>query len=337
MEPVSVVIPTYNRAALLPAAIDSVLRAVDDGDEIIVADDGSTDSTACAVRRFAPRVRHLALPHRGAGAARNAGIAASAHDLVAFADSDDEWLPNRLRWQRPLLSAESGLVFAFSDFGQLYPDGRREMSYVRRWSGDQRGWDAILGPARRLAEFLAAPTAGEGGVAVHVGSLYGAELQANYVNVNTVLVRRSAAGDSLRFADDLPTFEDWDCFARLSRRGPCAYVDGPTALQRTHDGPRLTDSSLAVRLQARLTVIERNWGSDPDFLGRNGRSVARTVYRLRRSLARYWLLAGHRAEARRILAQLDGVALERLAARLPPSLLRLAGPAIRGWRHLAAP
>ncbi len=337
MEPVSVVIPTYNRAVLLPAAIGSVLQAVADGDEIIVADDGSTDGTAGIVRRFAPRVRYLACAHRGAGSARNAGIAACTHDLVAFADSDDEWLPQRLRWQRPLLARGSGLVFAFSDFGQLYPDGRREMSYVRRWSGDRRGWESILGPARPLADFLPDPADGEARIAVHIGSLYEAELQANYVNVNTVLARRSVAGEALRFADDLPTFEDWECFARLTRRGPCAYIDGPTALQRSHGGPRLTDSSLAVRLQARLTIIERNWGCDPDFLGRTGPLVARTVYRLRRSLARHWLMAGQCDEARRVLAQIDGAAVERLAAGLPPSLLRLAAPLIRGVQHLAAP
>jgi len=72
---------------------------------------------------------------------------------------------------------------------------------------------------------------------VHIGSMYLRELHANYINVNTLLVRRSLAGNALIFGEKLPTYEDWECFACISRVGLCAYLDIDTALQRAHKGP----------------------------------------------------------------------------------------------------
>src|SRR5215213_4961126 len=97
---ISVVIPTYNRARLLPRAIDSALAACAPGDEIIVADDGSTDGTEAALAPYQSRIRYLPLPHRGAAAARNAGMTAARTPLVALLDSDDEFMPDKLTLQR---------------------------------------------------------------------------------------------------------------------------------------------------------------------------------------------------------------------------------------------
>src|SRR4051812_26283844 len=88
---VSIVIPTYNRAALVGRAIESALRAASPGDEILVVDDGSTDGTEAALASFRDRIRFITAPHRGAGATRNRGIAEAGGDLIAFLDSDDEW------------------------------------------------------------------------------------------------------------------------------------------------------------------------------------------------------------------------------------------------------
>jgi len=284
MEPVSVVIPTYNRAARLPSTIDSVLGAVDGGDEIIVVDDGSTDATEELLRRYGERLRYLKLPNRGAGAARNSGVAACSYDLVAFADSDDLWLPQRLLWERPLLARERSLVFVFSDFGYRHTNGQLEMSYVHQWSDDPSRWDAILGPTHRLADFVG--TAGAD-VAVHFGSLSAAELITNYISVNTLLVRKSLAGDALHFAEDLPTYEEWECFARISRRGACAYIDAPTAIHCAHDGPRLTDASSAVRLATRLRIIERTLGSGENLPETYIRILEDTADELSKMLARH--------------------------------------------------
>ena len=94
--PVCVVIPAYNRAAVLPRCIDSVwAQRPAFPTEVIVVDDNSSDDTAAVARSLGARViRHAT--NRGAWAARNAGLGATSCEWVAFLDSDDEWLPNHL-------------------------------------------------------------------------------------------------------------------------------------------------------------------------------------------------------------------------------------------------
>jgi hypothetical protein len=95
---VSVVIPAYNRAGVVPRAIESVRRQRYTTWEIVVVDDASRDGTAAVVERCGDRrircVRHPV--NRGCPAARNTGIEAAAGEIVAFLDSDDEWLPDHL-------------------------------------------------------------------------------------------------------------------------------------------------------------------------------------------------------------------------------------------------
>ena len=96
---VTVVIPTYNRKGLLPRALTSVARQTRPPDEVIVVDDGSTDDTEGLVRREFPDVRYLQQENRGVAAARNRGIREAKGEWLAFLDSDDEWLPQKLTRQ----------------------------------------------------------------------------------------------------------------------------------------------------------------------------------------------------------------------------------------------
>jgi glycosyltransferase involved in cell wall biosynthesis len=102
---VSVIIPTFDRAAVLPRAIDSALAQSGPALEILVADDGSGDDTPAALARYSadPRVRVLRLPHGGVCRARNAAVAEARAPLIAFLDSDDEWLPGKLSAQCDML------------------------------------------------------------------------------------------------------------------------------------------------------------------------------------------------------------------------------------------
>ena len=104
--PVSVVIPAYNRAATIGAAIDSVLRQTFTDFELVVVDDGSTDGTLAAARAVTdPRLRVVAAPHNlGAAGARNLGVAEARGTWIAFQDSDDEWLPEKLARQMARLA-----------------------------------------------------------------------------------------------------------------------------------------------------------------------------------------------------------------------------------------
>ncbi len=323
MENISVVIPTYNRAALLRRAIETVIQGTSPEDEIIVVDDGSTDETAQVPGEFEQEIRYIPIPNGGAGAARNAGVRAATHDLIGFADSDDEWMPGRLDQQRPLMESRRDLVFSFSDFGQLFPDGHIEKHWLQKWHHDPRSWDEILGPGQPCSE-LTSLSEGVEDVTVHIGSMYPKLLHKGYVNVNTLLVRRSLAGDQLHFGLGLPTWEDYECSARLARLGPCAYLDIDTALQRAHQGPRLTDADKIQVAKAHLEVIRRVWATDGAFVRDHGAEVDAVEESLNKSLARRYLVREQFEQARLSAAKLHHLHLETALLRLPSPILSTA-------------
>jgi glycosyltransferase involved in cell wall biosynthesis len=117
---VSVVIPAYNAAPFLAAAIGSVQRQAHAATQIIVVDDASTDETL-ALARAIPGVLCIAESHRGIGATRNSGIAAASGDLLAFLDADDLWADDKLARQlavlesRPEVDLVGGRVEQFFD------------------------------------------------------------------------------------------------------------------------------------------------------------------------------------------------------------------------------
>jgi glycosyltransferase involved in cell wall biosynthesis len=99
---VSAIIPTFNRMDTLTRSIRSVLDQTFKDIELIVVDDGSTDSTPELVRKISGSIVYLYQAHQGVSSARNKGISASSGDLVAFLDSDDEWKPEKIEKQLQL-------------------------------------------------------------------------------------------------------------------------------------------------------------------------------------------------------------------------------------------
>jgi len=266
---VSVVIPTYNRAKLVTRAVESALRAVEPDDEILVVDDGSTDDTAAVVSRYGAPVRFVAAPHGGAGATRNRGLAEARNPLVAFLDSDDAWMPDKLRIQRALMEARPDVAFCFSDFqvrndmtGEMYAGG------IKAWVHADMPWDTLIGPGQPFSAIAGLPP-GRRDFTVRIGDLYPALVEYGCVAMFTTMLRRDLPGGLPRFPTDLPTFEDWQFAGELARRGPAAYLDCDTATQHGHASPRLTDANLLVRAQTRVAILERVWGRDPAFLDRH--------------------------------------------------------------------
>jgi glycosyltransferase involved in cell wall biosynthesis len=110
---ISVVIPVYNGAAYIGQAIESALDQTLPPGEILVVDDGSTDSTAAVVRRYPAPVRHIPQAHRGSATARNLGVREAQGDLLALLDADDEWLPEKLALQAAALREDPRLDLVF--------------------------------------------------------------------------------------------------------------------------------------------------------------------------------------------------------------------------------
>lgn len=123
---VSVILPTYNRAGTLERAIRSVLSQTCDDFELIVTDDGSTDATRSILGRCSrlAKVRVVVSRHRGCAAARNLGVRSAKAPLIAFQDSDDEWLPHKLESAvRVLSSTLGGAGIFYSDMTRIHEDG----------------------------------------------------------------------------------------------------------------------------------------------------------------------------------------------------------------------
>lgn len=110
----SIVLCTYNRAHLLPRAIDSVLAQVEQDWELIVVDDGSSDDTPSVLQNYAAndsRIRCMRHDNIGLARSRNVGIALARGLFVTFLDSDDEYLPDHLASRRRMLLDSPGIQF----------------------------------------------------------------------------------------------------------------------------------------------------------------------------------------------------------------------------------
>lgn len=147
MKRVTVIVPAYNAAHCLSAAIESVLGQTYKNLELIVVDDGSTDQTREVVRRYGDQIRYIQQDNAGPSKARNNGIRATDSELIAFLDSDDVWLPGKIQEQIDLLEERPDLSLVFCD-AELVDEGGR--SYGSMWK--QRGcYEAMLDESQQLA------------------------------------------------------------------------------------------------------------------------------------------------------------------------------------------
>jgi glycosyltransferase involved in cell wall biosynthesis len=119
---VSVVVPTYNNAALLHESLDGVRRQTFTDFELIVVDDGSTDGTAEAVEKYGQSVRYIYQPNQGPAAARNKGVSLAQGAFVAFCDHDDVWNERHLEKLMDCFAANPGAAMVFDD-AQRFGEG----------------------------------------------------------------------------------------------------------------------------------------------------------------------------------------------------------------------
>lgn len=214
---VSVVIPAYNSELYIGAALDSVLAQNHSVNEIIVVDDGSTDSTQSVVARY-PGVKWIQQDHRGPSAARNSGILAAKSEWVAFLDSDDLWHPEKMEKQINALANFSSAMFGFSTIEGFYTRGDGiviEMPFMPealcKWAAENQTFqESVFGDAYRLL------------------------LETNCVHTSSVVARREALLEVGQFDVSLNHGEDHDLWLRLSRRWPAVFNLKPISQYRIH-------------------------------------------------------------------------------------------------------
>jgi glycosyltransferase involved in cell wall biosynthesis len=249
---VSIVLPTFNQARWLDGAIESVRRQTFADWELLVVDDGSTDDTPAIAARYADdaRIRYLPGPRTERAAARNRGIAASSGGLVAFLDTDDRWLPEKLDRQVAALAAarDAGLCYTIARFVDA---GDRPL--------------ALRKPPRAVA-----------------GNLFPALMRANLIIIASVVARRRCLDEVGGFDETLPVYgcEDWDVWLRIARRHPITVVDDELTLYRVHAGNTPVESLLA----SGLAVLDRRY-AEPGTAEAAGLSRAAARARLRWYLA----------------------------------------------------
>ncbi len=123
MPRVTIVIPVYNSAATVSAAIDSALGQTFADREIIVVDDGSTDASAAVLKRYSGQIRMVSQANAGLSAARNVGVRAGSGEYVAFLDADDLWMPTMLERAVAALDEAPECVLAYTALSLIDSDG----------------------------------------------------------------------------------------------------------------------------------------------------------------------------------------------------------------------
>ena len=184
---ISVIIPTYNRAACLERSIGSILAQTYNDWELIIVDDGSTDNTKKLVTNMASsKVRYIYQEHRGACYARNRGIREANGEYIAFQDSDDYWHPSKLEMQMNCMCQENADI-VFCAFERKDIDNK----YIGRVPCDQNQRSGFIDIFDILPE--------------------------NICSTQTLLLKKECFNYDL-FNEDLPRLQDWDLMIRLVQK-----------------------------------------------------------------------------------------------------------------------
>ena len=205
---VSVIIPTFNRAAFLPKTIQSVLDQTAQDFEIILVDDGSTDNTAEVLDEFKDRLTYIKQTNQGPASARNTGIKKSQGKFLAFVDSDDWWDKNKLAIQ--LAEMEKNPEYLISHTQEIwYQKGK------------------LLNQKKKHRQYH--------------GNIFKHCLPLCAVSLSTVVARRELFDRIDYFDENLPCCEDYDLWLRISINYSFLLIDKPLTLK---DGGRADQLSM---------------------------------------------------------------------------------------------
>ena len=196
---VSVIIPTYNRGWTIGEAVDSVLAQDYRDFELIVVDDGSTDNTPQVLDAYRGAIKVFRQENKGVSAARNRGISEASGRFIAFLDSDDLWLPQKLSRQVEFFNTTLDALIC-----------QTEEVWIR--SGVR------VNPKKRHKK----PS----------GMIFEPSLALCLVSPSAVMIRRSLLEIVGNFDEALPACEDYDLWLRISCRFPVYHIDTPLIIKR---------------------------------------------------------------------------------------------------------
>jgi len=201
----SVIIPAYNRADFLRDALESVInqtyfeKSPSQAWELIVVDDGSTDSTQEVIRAFGDRIRYLYLPHSGVSTARNLGLSRAAGEFIAYLDSDDLWKPDKIETQIKYMLSHSAAVVCCT-----------EEIWIRN--------SKFVNPRKKHRKFS--------------GMIFDKVLPLCLLSLSSALFRRCLFQEVGWFDESLPACEDYDLGIRIAARYPMTFLGQPLIVKR---------------------------------------------------------------------------------------------------------
>lgn len=226
---VSVVIPTYNQAAYLREAIDSVLAQTYPDIECIVVDDGSTDGTADILATYGDRITSFRQPNRGAAVALNVGLRAARGELICWLSSDDAYLPAKVERQVEAL--------------RLRPDAGLCCT----------GWESMDAAGSTLRQHADSTW-------VHEDALV-AVFWRNPINGTTVMLPRPVLDEVGLFDEQIRADVDGDMWMRIAAIRPVIVVPGILARYRVHSAAQSRDLVLMRASKARVRRARLGDGS----------------------------------------------------------------------------
>ncbi len=303
---VTVVVPTYNGQHFVADTLKSVLAQTQPSVELIVVDDGSTDSTCDVVLSAAPAAQLLTKRNGGVSAARNLGLVKARGRFVIFLDQDDIWHPDMLRLQVQWLDAHPAHAVAVCRYHHWFPQE----------DGQYPSAEATWPPRVDLAvdpDFT--------------GAVYHQFLLDCWALTSGTLIRREALLACGGFDETLPYSEDWELWLRLSRQHQFALLRWPPVLYRQHP----VQGSRVPRSRDYRTELLLRFAGSYGLKSADGRSVAEQLFKHRVAEFRFEFGYHHLAHGSRW----TGVRAVLGAWWLNPrrvKALAVASAALVGWR-----
>lgn len=229
---ISVIIPAFNSARFVDAAIDSVVCQKINKLEIIVVDDGSNDSTATVIKKYVDLglIHYIYQDNAGPGAARNRGLDTAGGEFICFLDADDTLLPGSIAKRLDFMLRHPEVGMVFTDLYRCRSKGDDSEVHLRDNGFLEKFKPAIVKsqPPEYILDDRYIPLAFE---------------HSPFIKTPTVMLRKSAIKKVGGFDRSLRAAEDIDLWLRIARKFPVGYIDEPLTCWNNYQSTLTSDTS----------------------------------------------------------------------------------------------